>query len=69
MSEFKIEEDKRCGVCGGRLVTVRPRTPRGPTRTVCPTCMADRLDQIHDISAWTYGLASAAEGGGRDDEA
>jgi hypothetical protein len=47
-----------CGVCGAATVTVRPRYPGGAKREVCPTCLADRLASIHDLSAPNYGQAS-----------
>ena len=33
-----------CGVCGARMVKVRPQHPHGEVRVVCPTCLADRID-------------------------
>lgn len=48
---------KSCGVCGGLQTTVRGRYPGAPRRTVCPTCMADRLDMIHETSSPSYNQA------------
>lgn len=35
-----------CGVCGGRMVCIRGRHPGMDAREVCPTCMAETLDDI-----------------------
>ncbi len=51
-----------CGICGGATVTIRPRVPmEGEPRLVCPTCLADRIDQIRTISDQMYGVCFAAE--------
>lgn len=41
---------KGCPICGGKMVEIRPRHPGGERRTVCPTCLADRLEQIFTIA-------------------
>ena len=46
-----------CGICGGSLVEIRGRYPNEPQRKVCPTCCAERLDQIKEISDRNYGVA------------
>jgi D-tyrosyl-tRNA(Tyr) deacylase len=51
---------RTCGVCGNRLVEIRGRYPRDLERTVCPTCCAERLDQINHISSRDYGVAMQA---------
>lgn len=44
-----------CGICAGQLVLIRGRHPRDAEREVCPVCLADRLDQIREISDKNYG--------------
>lgn len=46
-----------CGVCGGKRVIIRGRTPQDEHRWVCPTCLRERLDQINEISSQHYGEA------------
>ncbi len=50
-----------CGICGGATVTIRPRVPMEGPRLVCPTCLADRMDDIQEISGKMYGVTFAAE--------
>lgn len=51
-----------CGVCGGTMVQIRGRYPEQECRNVCPTCLAERMDQIREVSHPDYGVAySAAE--------
>lgn len=38
-----------CNVCGGKLVTIRPRYPKGEPREVCPVCLQDRIEMVRDI--------------------
>lgn len=57
----KVEPVKSCGVCGCRMVEIRGRHPRDEDRTVCPTCCAERLDQINHISLREYGVAFTAQ--------
>ncbi len=63
MSNESAPESKpiTCGICGGATVTIRPRVPREGPRLVCPTCLADRMDQIREISDQMYGVCFAAE--------
>jgi hypothetical protein len=49
-----------CGVCGGRLVEIRGRHPSDKPRQVCPTCLAERMDMIREMSAADYGMAYEA---------
>ena len=35
-----------CSICGGRMVYIRGRHPGMDNRIVCPTCMAETLDDI-----------------------
>jgi hypothetical protein len=55
-----VTPSKGCGVCGCRLVEIRGRHPQDFERTVCPTCCAERLDQINHISSHVYGVAAQA---------
>jgi ssDNA-binding Zn-finger/Zn-ribbon topoisomerase 1 len=50
-----------CPVCGGTLVSIRGRHPKGPKREVCPTCLADTLDDIHEISSKNYRIPCQVE--------
>lgn len=60
------EAERSCGVCGGAQVLVRGRVSGDDKRVVCPTCMRDCLDLIHETSSPDYGRAyTAASGGGR----
>lgn len=44
-----------CGVCGGKMVFVRGRYPGTDNRKVCPTCLADRMDMIRELTSAEYG--------------
>ena len=46
-----------CGICGGNMVLVRGRFPKDDKREVCPTCLAERMDQIREVSSSDYGRA------------
>ena len=46
-----------CSVCGGKLVKIRGRYPKDPEREVCPTCLAEKMDMIHEMSSKEYGVA------------
>lgn len=46
-----------CKVCGGATVSIRGRYPGEVRRVVCPTCLADKLYDIHHMSAPEYGIA------------
>lgn len=50
-----------CAICGWKLVEARGKYPGYPTRLVCPTCLASRMDDIWDISHPDYGKAFQAE--------
>jgi hypothetical protein len=44
-----INEGQRltgCRTCGGTLAEVRGRYPGTPSRTVCPTCMLETLEDL-----------------------
>ncbi len=49
-----------CGVCGGKMVFVRGRYPGTDNRKVCPTCLADRMDMIQELTSAEYGQAHEA---------
>lgn len=55
-----------CGVCGGILVEIRGRYPNQPRRTVCPTCLADRIEMIEQIATKDYGKQYQAKGNTSD---
>lgn len=35
-----------CRCCGGRLARIRGRYPKTPDRSVCPTCVVERLEDM-----------------------
>ena len=39
------------------MVLVRGRHPGEDKREVCPTCLADRMDTIQEMSSRSYGQA------------
>ena len=45
--------------CGDQLLEVRPYLPDGPKRTVCPSCLAD---QVEDLKAEAAELRREARG-------
>jgi len=49
------KELKGCPVCGSQIVTIRGKYPSEPKRQVCPTCLKERMDVIHDMSDPAYG--------------
>ncbi len=52
-----IENNDRCGICGGEMVYIRGRYPNTDKRKVCPTCITERLEQISDLCSPEYGKA------------
>lgn len=44
-----------CHICGGKLVEIRGKHPKEEKRKVCPTCLADRMDTINQMSDSNYG--------------
>lgn len=46
-----------CGICGGQMYEIRSRYPHQPKREVCPTCLAERMDLIQEMSHRDYGRA------------
>ena len=59
-SSCTVDSFVGCPVCGGKLVTIRGKHPGNPRRVVCPTCLADRMDMIRDMSDPNYGIGCAA---------
>lgn len=49
---------ERCNVCGGEMVLIRGKYPGTDKRYTCPSCTAERLEQIQEISSPYYGQAS-----------
>ena len=47
-----------CGICGGIMVLIRGMYPKQDKREVCPTCLAEKLDQIRILVDKNYGVAS-----------
>jgi hypothetical protein len=39
---------KGCPTCGGKLVFVRGKHPNEDKREVCPTCLQEKMDKIHE---------------------
>ena len=37
-----------CNICGGRMVSIRGRHPGMDNRIVCPTCIAEVLDDLKE---------------------
>lgn len=50
-----------CGVCGSKTVKIRGRHPGDNAREVCPTCLAERMDMINEMSSAHYGMACEAQ--------
>ena len=46
-----------CACCGGKMVYIRGRHPGMDNRLVCPTCMAETLDDIKERLRTDYGQA------------
>lgn len=49
-----------CDICGGKMVYIRGRHPGMDNRIVCPTCMAEMLDDIKSRLRDDYGKAYQA---------
>lgn len=56
--------ERSCGVCGGAQALIRGKVPGDDTRIVCPTCLRDALDLIHETSSPEYGRQFAATSDG-----
>lgn len=46
-----------CGICGGKMVIIRGSNPHIGKREVCPTCLAERMDNIRKFADKDYGRA------------
>jgi len=60
----KVQDKYLCQICGAKTVMIRGKHPRmagAEKREVCPTCLAERMDQIKDISDRDYGKAWQAK--------
>ncbi len=56
--ESLVREDEVqeiCGVEGSPMVYIRGRYPHADRRLVCPTCLAERMDNIREWSSQEYG--------------
>jgi hypothetical protein len=49
-----------CDLCGGTMISIRGRHPGMDDRIVCPTCMAETLDDIRSRLRDDYGRAYKA---------
>jgi hypothetical protein len=47
--------ENNCHICGCKMVKVRGKNTNDLPRKVCPTCMAEKLEVIREISDWNYG--------------
>ena len=50
-----------CKVCGCKLAEIRGRHPGEKKRMVCPCCLKEKLEDLHDMSAPNYDTACKAE--------
>jgi hypothetical protein len=41
-----VDRFGKCDACGGEKAEIRGRTPQDGTRVVCPTCLAEKLNDI-----------------------
>lgn len=55
----EVSEIKNCAICGGQRVKIRGLGPNRQ-RTVCPTCLAERMDEICAMSSMDYGAPDLA---------
>ena len=55
--EARVDWEKSCGVCGGKMALIRGRYPHTDKRSVCPTCLCERMEQIREIADDNYGKA------------
>lgn len=60
--EDNVTHDERysCDICAGRMIFIRGRHPGTDNRLVCPTCLAERMDSIRDMTDPEYGKAYTA---------
>ena len=57
LPQYTILPMETCNICAGVLVTIRGKYPHSDKRVVCPTCLADRMDMINEMSSKNYGQA------------
>jgi len=50
-----------CAVCGGKTVSIRGRYPGDEPREVCPTCLAETLDDLRVVLAGANHPAQEAQ--------
>jgi hypothetical protein len=48
-----------CNICGGQQVMIRGKNPGDNDREVCPTCLQERMDDIHRMTGPDYGVTSS----------
>jgi len=60
-TEPRFTVNDSCPVCGASRVWVRGRHPHDEKRKVCPTCLAERMDQIREMSDSNYGRSYQAQ--------
>ena len=53
-----METGNSCPVCGGDMVSIRGKYPNSPKRIVCPTCLADKIDMIRELTDPKRGMGS-----------
>jgi hypothetical protein len=58
VSRGRVKET--CVHCGGPQMLIRGGCPGKDERIVCPTCCAERLDQIYSLAVPDYGKQYAA---------
>jgi len=63
MSKLTLNENAKsgCGKCGGKLATIRGKHPGDDDRAVCPTCLKEKLEAIHDMTSPFCGVAHTVE--------
>lgn len=58
-----MEAEETCSICGGKMVYIRGRHPGNVKRIVCPTCLAERMDDVRFIISGDYGIAMEPSNG------
>ena len=54
-AEARVDWEKSCGVCGGKMALIRGMYPNTDKRSVCPTCLCERMEQIQEVASNDYG--------------
>ena len=57
LNRMQGKTNTACQTCGAKTTMIRGKYPHEDKREVCPTCLAERMDQIKDISDKDYGKA------------